>query len=174
LRSFASLRIRGGAAIWMTARVSLLRSSGGRIMPTSSGLFSRNFKKTFPIAVKGERCWIIGQERRRYLDAAGQAAVVSIGHGVVEIGRAMNRRGSRSRTRRSFTRPGRKARRAAVRTGGQGDFGEPMSELQEIAHAASPCARLYRNGRTRPEASVYCRPRNHLQNLSQLPICRTF
>jgi adenosylmethionine-8-amino-7-oxononanoate aminotransferase len=58
-------------------------------MPTSSGLFPRNFKKTFPIAARGESCWIIDENGKRYLDAAGQAAVVSIGHGVKEIGRAM-------------------------------------------------------------------------------------
>jgi adenosylmethionine-8-amino-7-oxononanoate aminotransferase len=58
-------------------------------MPTSSGLFSRNFKKTFPVAVRGEGCWIIDENGKRYLDAAGQAAVVSIGHGVKEIGLAM-------------------------------------------------------------------------------------
>src|SRR5580765_4912230 len=58
-------------------------------MATSSGLFSRNFKKSFPIAVRGEGCWIIDEKGRRFLDASGQAAVVSIGHGVDEIGRAM-------------------------------------------------------------------------------------
>jgi len=58
-------------------------------MPTSSGLFPRNFKKSYPIAVRGEGCWIISSDGRRYLDASGQAAVVSIGHGVPEIGRAM-------------------------------------------------------------------------------------
>jgi adenosylmethionine-8-amino-7-oxononanoate aminotransferase len=58
-------------------------------MPTRSGLFPRNFKKTFPIAARGEGCWIIADDRRRFLDASGQAAVVSIGHGVPEIGRAM-------------------------------------------------------------------------------------
>jgi adenosylmethionine-8-amino-7-oxononanoate aminotransferase len=58
-------------------------------MATNSGLFSRNFKKTFPLAVRGEGCWIISSDGRRFLDAAGQAAVVSIGHGVPEIGRAM-------------------------------------------------------------------------------------
>jgi adenosylmethionine-8-amino-7-oxononanoate aminotransferase len=57
-------------------------------MPTS-GLFSRNFKKTFPIAARGEGCWIVDVSGRRLLDAAGQAAVVSIGHGVAEIGQAM-------------------------------------------------------------------------------------
>jgi adenosylmethionine-8-amino-7-oxononanoate aminotransferase len=58
-------------------------------MATKSGLFPRNFKKTFPIAVRGESCWIIASDGRRFLDASGQAAVVSIGHGVQEIGRAM-------------------------------------------------------------------------------------
>ena len=58
-------------------------------MPTSNGLFPRNFNKTFPIATRGEGCWIIADDGRRFLDASGQAAVVSIGHGVPEIGRAM-------------------------------------------------------------------------------------
>jgi adenosylmethionine-8-amino-7-oxononanoate aminotransferase len=58
-------------------------------MPTSSGLFPRNFKKIFPIASRGEGCWIISSDGHRFLDASGQAAVVSIGHGVYEIGRAM-------------------------------------------------------------------------------------
>ncbi len=58
-------------------------------MPTRSGLFPRNFKKTFPIASRGEGCWIIADDGRRFLDASGQAAVVNIGHGVQEIGRAM-------------------------------------------------------------------------------------
>src|SRR5947208_16779225 len=68
---------------------SLLQSLPGHLMPTSSGLFPRNFKKTFPIATRGEGCWIIGDDGRRFLDASGQAAGVSIGHGVPEIGRAM-------------------------------------------------------------------------------------
>jgi len=58
-------------------------------MPTRSGLFPRNFKKTLPEASRGEGCWIIADDGRRFLDAIGQAAVVSIGHGVAQIGRAM-------------------------------------------------------------------------------------
>src|SRR5206468_3608329 len=41
------------------------------------------------IAVRGEGCWIVDESGRRLLDAAGQAAVVSIGHGVAEIGNVM-------------------------------------------------------------------------------------
>jgi adenosylmethionine-8-amino-7-oxononanoate aminotransferase len=52
-------------------------------------LFSRNLRKNYPVAVKGEGSWITDEHGKRYLDASGQAAVVSIGHGVQEIGRAM-------------------------------------------------------------------------------------
>jgi adenosylmethionine-8-amino-7-oxononanoate aminotransferase len=55
----------------------------------SSSLFPRNFRKDYPHAVHGEGCWIFAKDGKRYLDAAGQAAVVSIGHGVAAIGRAM-------------------------------------------------------------------------------------
>jgi len=58
-------------------------------MPSDSALFPRNFSKSYPVAVRGEGCWLIDQNGRRFLDASGQAAVVSIGHGVPEIGRAM-------------------------------------------------------------------------------------
>jgi adenosylmethionine-8-amino-7-oxononanoate aminotransferase len=54
-----------------------------------SSLFPRNFRKNYPVAVRGEGCWIISEDGRRFLDASGQAAVVNIGHGVPEIGRAM-------------------------------------------------------------------------------------
>ena len=55
----------------------------------SSPLFSRNLRKEYPVAVRGEGSWIVAADGQRYLDASGQAAVVSIGHGVREIGRAM-------------------------------------------------------------------------------------
>jgi adenosylmethionine-8-amino-7-oxononanoate aminotransferase len=58
-------------------------------MPSNSALFPRNFRKDYPVAVRGEGCWIIDKTHRRFLDASGQAAVTSIGHGVAEIGQAM-------------------------------------------------------------------------------------
>lgn len=60
-----------------------------RSATSASPLFSRNLRKSYPTAVRGEGCWIVAADGRRYLDASGQAAVVSIGHGVQEIGRAM-------------------------------------------------------------------------------------
>jgi len=64
-------------------------------MSSSSSLFPRNFRKEFPLAVRGEGAWIISSDGRRYLDASGQAAVVNIGHGVREIGEAMAAQASR-------------------------------------------------------------------------------
>src|SRR5712672_4063104 len=59
------------------------------VMPSNSALFPRNSRKVYPLVVRGEGCWITDQTGRRYLDASGQAAVINIGHGVTEIGRAM-------------------------------------------------------------------------------------
>jgi adenosylmethionine-8-amino-7-oxononanoate aminotransferase len=58
-------------------------------MENSPAQFPRSFRRVFPIAVRGEGCWIETNDGRRLLDASGQAAVLSIGHGVPEIGRAM-------------------------------------------------------------------------------------
>jgi adenosylmethionine-8-amino-7-oxononanoate aminotransferase len=58
-------------------------------MASGSSIFPRNFRNNYPIAVRGEDCWISSSDGRRFLDAAGQAAVINIGHGVAEIGRAM-------------------------------------------------------------------------------------
>ncbi len=58
-------------------------------MSKTSALFPRNFSKDFPIAVRGKGSWIIAAGGQRYLDASGQAAVVSIGHGVKEIAEQM-------------------------------------------------------------------------------------
>jgi adenosylmethionine-8-amino-7-oxononanoate aminotransferase len=58
-------------------------------MSNDAALFPRNFQKGIPVAVRGEGCWLFSADGRKFLDAAGQAAVVNIGHGVPEIGRAM-------------------------------------------------------------------------------------
>src|SRR4029077_21291111 len=58
-------------------------------------VFPRNFLKAYPQAVRGEGCFLYTAEARRYLDASGGAAVVTIGHGVEEIGRAMAEQASR-------------------------------------------------------------------------------
>jgi adenosylmethionine-8-amino-7-oxononanoate aminotransferase len=112
-------------------------------MPTSSGLFPRNFKKTFPIATRGEGCWIIADDGRRFLDASGQAAVVSIGHGVAEIGRAMAEQSSQiafAHTSQFHTEPAEKLAKRLLamappnfRNGGRVYFTSGGSEATETA-----------------------------------------
>jgi adenosylmethionine-8-amino-7-oxononanoate aminotransferase len=58
-------------------------------MSNHDAVFPRNFKNFLPVAVRGEGSWLFSADGRKFLDAAGQASVVSIGHGVPEIGRAM-------------------------------------------------------------------------------------
>jgi adenosylmethionine-8-amino-7-oxononanoate aminotransferase len=62
-------------------------------MPDS--VFPRNFLKTYPQAVRGEGCYIFTSDGKRYLDASGGAAVVTIGHGVESVSRAMAEQASR-------------------------------------------------------------------------------
>jgi adenosylmethionine-8-amino-7-oxononanoate aminotransferase len=64
-------------------------------MANDTALFPRNFRQALPIAVRGEGSWIFSADGRKFLDAAGQGAVVNIGHGVPEIGRAMAEQSSR-------------------------------------------------------------------------------
>ena len=54
-----------------------------------SPVFYRSLTRDFPLAVKGEGCWIEDENGKRYLDAVGGAYVATIGHGVREIGEAM-------------------------------------------------------------------------------------
>src|SRR5258708_5518486 len=112
-------------------------------MPTSSGLFPRNFKKNYPIAVGGEGCWIIDRSGRRFLDASGQAAVVSIGHGIPEIGRAMAEQSSQiafAHTSQFHTAPSEKLAERLLalappnfRNGGRVYFTSGGSEATETA-----------------------------------------
>ena len=63
--------------------------------PAHGALFTRSFKRTFPLAVRGDSAWLWDAERNRYLDFSGSAAVNFIGHGVKEISRAMAQQSQR-------------------------------------------------------------------------------
>ena len=55
----------------------------------NQALFPRSFRKSYPTASRGDGCYILTSDGRRILDAAGSAAVVSIGHGRAEVADAM-------------------------------------------------------------------------------------
>lgn len=54
-----------------------------------SCVFYRSLGRAYPQIVRGERCWLVDTQGKRYLDAAGGAFACNIGHGVPEIGRAV-------------------------------------------------------------------------------------
>lgn len=55
----------------------------------SDAFFPRSFRKSYPQAVRGEGCYLHTADGRKLLDAAGGAAVVTIGHGVASVAEAM-------------------------------------------------------------------------------------
>jgi adenosylmethionine-8-amino-7-oxononanoate aminotransferase len=52
-------------------------------------VLARDLTKTYPVVVRGEGVYLYDRDGRRYLDAAGGAMVVTIGHGVKEVAAAM-------------------------------------------------------------------------------------
>lgn len=76
------------------ARVSPADSSLPRRYPASP-VFYRSLTRDYPLAVRGNGCWIEDADGKRYLDAVGGAFVANIGHGVREIGEAMAAQASR-------------------------------------------------------------------------------
>lgn len=62
--------------------------------PESNVLY-RNLRREFPLAVRGEGCWLVGSDGRRWLDGVGGAFVATLGHGIPEIADAI---GDRART----------------------------------------------------------------------------
>jgi adenosylmethionine-8-amino-7-oxononanoate aminotransferase len=54
-----------------------------------SHVFYRKLTRHFPLVVRGEGCWLIDDQGKRYLDGSGGAFVANLGHGVRDIGEAM-------------------------------------------------------------------------------------
>ena len=50
----------------------------------------RHLTREFPLIVKGEGCWLVDEDGRRYLDGCGGAYVASLGHGVTEVVNAVS------------------------------------------------------------------------------------
>ncbi|HEV8355542.1 MAG TPA: aspartate aminotransferase family protein [Gemmatimonadales bacterium] len=45
----------------------------------------RDLAREYPLIVRGEGCWLVDQDGKRYLDACGGAYVACLGHGVPEV-----------------------------------------------------------------------------------------
>ncbi len=60
-------------SVLLLSVATLLQSFTGHHMPTSGRLFSRNLRKTYPLAVRGEGCWILEAHKLfERVNAAGQ------------------------------------------------------------------------------------------------------
>ena len=79
------------ATFWRTVRdfAEFALSEKAQGQEASEALFPRSFRKAYPEAVRGDGCFIFTADSRKILDASGGAAVVSIGHGVASVARAM-------------------------------------------------------------------------------------
>src|SRR5271168_2698936 len=47
---------------------------------SDEAIFPRNFLKAYPVALRGEGCFVYAVGGKRYLDASGGAAVLTIGN----------------------------------------------------------------------------------------------
>lgn len=54
-------------------------------------VFYRKLNRSYPRIVRGEGCFLIDDDGKRYLDGSGGAFVANLGHGLTEIGEAMAR-----------------------------------------------------------------------------------
>jgi len=119
-----------------------------------SHVFYRKLRRTFPLIVRGEGCYLYDSAGRSYLDACGGAFVVNIGHGVAAIGDAMARQAARVAyvNGTAFTHEPVEALAAALASRAPGDLELAyfLGSGSEAVEAALKLARQYWVERGRP------------------------
>ena len=110
-------------------------------------VFYRTLTRPLPRIARGEGVWLVGDDGRRYLDAAGGAYVATIGHGVREIGDAMAAQaqtlGYVSGLRFTHEPVERFAAALAALAPGDLDYVYPLGSGSEAIEAALKLARQY-------------------------------
>jgi adenosylmethionine-8-amino-7-oxononanoate aminotransferase len=107
----------------------------------NSHVFYRRLGHDYPTVERGEGVYLYDTAGRRYLDAAGGALVVNIGHGVAEVTEAMATQ----------------ARRAAFAHGTQftsGPLETYAAALAEVSPIAEPCVYLVSGGSESVETAI--------------------
>lgn len=139
-------------------------------------VFYRNLHRTFPLIKSGRGAFLYDTEGKRYLDGSGGAAVVTIGHGVGEVGEAMARQAGKvgylSGTQFSHFPVERLAERIAdvlPFPGGKVYF---LTSGSEAVEAAVKLARQYwvEKGRPQKYRVISRRPSYHGNTLAALSI----
>ena len=110
-------------------------------------VFYRALDREFPLIVRGEGCWLVDDQGRRYLDACGGAYVANLGHGVGEVADAVAEQVRRVAyvNATAFTNEPVEALAAQLRTlSPKGlDFSYFLSSGSEAVEAALKLARQY-------------------------------
>ena len=110
-------------------------------------VFYRKLNKCLPLITRGEGCWLVDETGKRYLDACGGAFVVTLGHGLAEIGDAMAQQASRLAyvNGTTFTHQAVEELAAEVAALSPGDLNRvyPLSSGSEAVEAALKFARQY-------------------------------
>ena len=113
----------------------------------SSHVLYRKLTREYPRIVRGEGCYLFADDGRRYLDGAGGAYVVNVGHGVREISDALAGQASRVAyvNGTTFTHDAVEdfARELAGLCPGDLDLVYPLASGSEAVEAAIKVARQY-------------------------------
>ena len=112
-----------------------------------TGVFYRALDREFPLVVRGEGCWLIDDNGRRYLDACGGAYVANLGHGESAVADAVAEQVKKVAyvNGTAFTNEPAEALAAELRTlSPKGlDFSYFLSSGSEAVEAALKLARQY-------------------------------
>src|ERR1700728_1132987 len=112
-----------------------------------SPVFYRKLRRTYPLIVRGEGCWLFDSAGRSYLDGCGGAFVANIGHGVATIGEAMARQAARVAyvSGMTFTHEAVESLAAEIVARAPGDLDHAyfLSSGSEAVEAALKLARQY-------------------------------
>jgi adenosylmethionine-8-amino-7-oxononanoate aminotransferase len=113
----------------------------------SSHVLYRKLTRDYPRIVRGEGCYLIADDGRRYLDGSGGAYVVNVGHGIREIADALATQASRIAYVNGtvFTHDAVEefARELAALCPGDLDLVYPLASGSEAVEAAIKLARQY-------------------------------
>ena len=144
-----------------------------RLYPETN-VFFRKLIWHYPIAVRGEGCWIYDADGKAYLDACGGAFVANVGHGVREIADAMARQAERLAyvSGASMTHEAVEDLAAELAALAPGDLDRvyPLSSGSDAVEAALKLARQYwvEAGRTRKHKIIALSPAYHGNTLLAL------
>jgi len=130
-------------------------------------VFYRKLNRSYPRIVRGEGCFLIDDDGKRYLDGSGGAFVANLGHGLSEIGRAMAEQAARVAyvNGTAFTHEPVEefAAELAELAPGDLDYAYFLGSGSETVEAALKLARQYWNeqGRTDKRKIIALRPGYH-------------